>query len=460
MADKTRVLVVDDEPGIRFVLEKALAKAGFEAVPAASAEEARQLLLGERFPVMLLDVRLPGDSGFRLLEELRGRPGSPRVVVMTAEDTLRAGVTAMGLGADEYLTKPFDLPRLAAVVRELAKRGPTGTRPPTSAPAAPGLVGVSPAMVELSKQVGRAAASSLTVLVTGESGTGKELVARAIHEHSPRAGAPFVTVNAAAIPRELVESELYGHEKGAFTSATARHEGRFEQADGGTLFLDEIGELPLDAQAKLLRAIQERSIDRVGGRSRAVDVRLVAATNADLAGLVESGAFRADLYWRLSVLVLRIPPLRERPEDLEPLAAHFLAKHAPALVGRSITLGEGAERALRAHPWPGNVRELENAVQRALVSCTGDVLSGDALEVAIRAVASPGGSGGAGLPIDDVPDGRAYAEVMERAERRILEAAMTRFGGNQVQAARWLGIHRNTLRTRLAALGLSPRDEV
>ena len=323
-----------------------------------------------------------------------------------------------------------------------------------------GLWTSDPSMKRAFHVVERAAGRDATVLVRGETGTGKELVARAIHEHSARAEGPFVTVNTAAIPRELVESELYGHEKGAFTSATARHEGRFEQADGGTLFLDEIGELPLDAQAKLLRAIQERRIDRVGGRSRAVDVRLVAATNADLAGLVESGAFRADLYWRLSVLVLRIPPLRERPEDLEPLAAHFLAKHAPALVGRSITLGEGAERALRAHAWPGNVRELENAVQRALVSCTGDALSGDALEVAIRAVASPGGSGGAGLPIDDVPDGRAYAEVMERAERRILEAAMTRFGGNQVQAARWLGIHRNTLRTRLAALGLSPRDEV
>jgi len=459
MAPKTRILVVDDEPGIRFVLEKALAKAGFEAALAASAEEARQLLRDERFPVMLLDVRLPGDSGFRLLEELRGEPGSPRVVVMTAEDTLRAGVTAMGLGADEYLVKPFDLPRLTAVVRELAKRGPAGTRAAPIDPAAPGLVGASPAMVELSKQVGRAAASALTVLVSGESGTGKELVARAIHEHSPRARGPFVTVNAAAIPRELVESELYGHEKGAFTSATARHEGRFEQADGGTLFLDEIGELPLDAQAKLLRAIQERRIDRVGGeRSRPVDVRLVAATNADLAALVESGAFRADLYWRLSVLVLRIPPLRERPEDLLPLAAHFLARHAPGLVGREVTLGDGSDRALRAHAWPGNVRELENAVQRALVSCTGDVIGADELTRAIRAVPSPGAGGKRDQPIDGIPEGRIYAEVLARAERQLLELAMTRSGGNQVQAARWLGIHRNTLRARLQALGLSSAD--
>jgi two-component system nitrogen regulation response regulator GlnG len=457
------ILVVDDEPSIRFVLEKALGKAGFEVVCAASAEEARERLAGRRFEVALLDVRLPGRSGFELLEEIRAAGRRPFVVVMTAQDTLRAAVNAMRLGAEDYLVKPFDLERLVHVVSDLAGRAGTPEVAGGSA-AVPELVGASPAMVEVSKQLGRAAASDLTVLVVGESGTGKELVARAIHEHSPRSRGPFVTVNAAAIPRELLESELYGHERGAFTGADARRRGKFEQADRGTLFLDEIGELPFELQAKLLRAIQERSVDRVGGdRAVPVDVRLVAATNADLARLTREGKFRDDLFYRLSVLVIRLPPLRERREDVAPLARHFVALHAAALAGHAVELSREAVPALEAHGWPGNVRELENVVQRALVAARGPVLTRGDVEAAIAAAVPVPGAGATLAEVlprllpaaaAAVPDGQVHAAVLREVERELLLLAMKRFDGNQVQAARWLGINRNTLRARLLALGV------
>jgi len=473
----SRILLVDDEPSIRFVLEKALAKAGLASESAASAEEARQLLRDgggqARYPVVLLDVRLPGDSGFQLLEELRALPAPPRVVVMTAQDTLRAAMTAMRLGADEYLVKPFELGQVVSLVQALLEKARSqeedGSPPAPQPPPPASLVGRSLAMVELSKQLGRAAASSLNVLITGESGTGKELVARAIHDNSARAKAPFVTVNAAAIPRELLESELYGHEKGAFTSAAVRHRGKFEQADGGTLFLDEIGELPIELQAKLLRAIQERSIDRVGGeRSQPVDVRVIAATNAELERLVQEGRFRGDLYYRLSVLLLHLPPLRDRPEDLLPLAEHFLDRHAGILVGRRVHLGAGAEAILRAHPWPGNVRELENVVQRALVSSRDGQIEASVLAAAIGSsmqarpvnlrrgnlVPRQPGGGMRGEDAAELPEGRAYAAAVEEAERRVIRMALERFEGNQVRAARWLGINRNTLRAKVRALEL------
>ncbi|AKU92919.1 sigma-54-dependent transcriptional regulator [Vulgatibacter incomptus] len=470
MAHSARVLIVDDEPSIRFVLERAVEKLGLGTACAASAEEARELLVAERFSLVLLDVRLPGQSGFDLLRDLQASAERPFVVMMTAQDTLASAVSAMRLGADEYVVKPFDLARLSAIVRELSARSPATPASPPREAARPALVGVSAAMVELSKQLGRAAASDLTVLVTGESGTGKELVARAIHEHSPRARGPFVTVNAAAIPRELLESELYGHEKGAFTSASVLHKGRFEQANGGTLFLDEIGELPFELQAKLLRAIQERSIDRVGSEQpRPIDVRLVAATNAELPRLVASGRFRADLFYRLSVLELRLPPLRDRPDDLLPLAEHFVARHAAALAGRDLRLDPAVDPLLRAHGWPGNVRELENAIQRALVYSKGDILrpadllaaigggdpaapaprveDGEDFETALRRLL-PGA-------VESASEGSVHGAILGHAERELLRLALSRFEGNQLRAARWLGINRNTLRSRLVALGLS-----
>ncbi|MFL5303397.1 MAG: sigma-54-dependent transcriptional regulator, partial [Anaeromyxobacteraceae bacterium] len=397
-----KVLIVDDEPSVRFVLARTCERAGVPWDEAGSAEEAREKLGRPRndpagVGLVLLDVRLPGDDGFKLLSELTQLPDSPFVVVMTAEDTMRSAVEAMKRGAADYLGKPFDLGKVERLVRDLAADGeaPADNR----VVAAPGddadddrrddgrqeaadiaipdlLIGRSAAMVEVYKEIGRVARTEMTVLLMGESGTGKELVARAVHANSARARGPFVTVNMAAIPRDLMESELYGHEKGSFTGAVERRPGKFELANGGTLFLDEIGEMPVELQAKLLRVLQEREVDRVGGsRPLSVDVRIVAATNADLARSVEDGRFRRDLYYRLAVVPIRLPPLREREGDVVLLARHYIAKYGEQLKGRPVTLAKDAEPLLLAHPWPGNVRELQNVLQRGLLKLAGGRLS-------------------------------------------------------------------------------------
>ena len=417
-----KVLIVDDESSIRFVLARTCERAGVPWVEAGSAEEAREKLraLGtgpDGIGLLLLDVRLPGDDGLKLLGEIAGRPDSPFVVVMTAEDTMRTAVEAMKRGAADYLGKPFDLARVERIVRDLAaaparageaEPGPAGEErgDPTAEPrryrevALPEtLVGRSPAMVEVYKEVGRVARTEMTVLLMGESGTGKELVARAVHANSARAKGPFITVNMAAIPKDLIESELYGHEKGSFTGAVERRPGKFELASGGTLFLDEIGEMPIELQAKLLRVLQEREVDRVGGkRPLPVDVRIVAATNADLARSVEEGRFRRDLYYRLAVVPIRLPPLREREADVVLLARHFIARYGEQLKGRAVALGKDAEPLLLAHPWPGNVRELQNVIQRALLKLNGPRLGAADLVGLLPAAAArrarPVGAGG------------------------------------------------------------------
>ncbi|HTP30006.1 MAG TPA: sigma-54 dependent transcriptional regulator, partial [Anaeromyxobacteraceae bacterium] len=394
-----KVLIVDDEPSVRFVLARTCERAGVPWEDAGSAEEAREkLTLNGSGPqgvgLVLLDVRLPGDDGFKLLGELSRRNDSPFVVVMTAEDTMRSAVEAMKRGAADYLGKPFDLTRVERLVKDLAI-GPETERaheervdlPGSDLEDLPGendeceqrpgpkdvaipdiLIGRSAAMVEVYKEIGRVARTEMTVLLTGESGTGKELVARAIHANSVRARGSFVTVNMAAIPRDLMESELYGHEKGSFTGAVERRPGKFELANGGTLFLDEIGEMPVELQAKLLRVLQEREVDRVGGtRPLSVDVRIIAATNADLARSVEDGRFRRDLYYRLAVVPIRLPPLREREADVVLLARHFIAKYGEQLKGRPMAIAKDAEPLLLSHGWPGNVRELQNVIQRALL---------------------------------------------------------------------------------------------
>src|SRR5512137_1287764 len=385
-----KVLIVDDEPSVRFVLGRTCERVGVPFLEAGSAEEARVELsrtgTGRTgIGLVLLDVRLPGDDGFTLLAELAGRSDSPFVVVMTAEDTMRSAVEAMKRGAADYLAKPFDLARVERIVRDLAIGPDADVEDRAERAGAKGdaerrkegatldmLIGRSPAMVEVYKEIGRVARTEMTVLLMGESGTGKELVARAIHANSARSRGPFVTVNMAAVPRDLMESELYVHEKGSFTGAVERRPGKFELANGGTLFLDEIGEMPVELQAKLLRVLQEREVDRVGGtRPLSVDVRIVAATNADLARSVEEGRFRRDLYYRLAVVPIRLPPLREREADVVLLARHFVAKYGEQLRGRPVQLARDAEPLLLAHGWPGNVRELQNVVQRALLKLAG-----------------------------------------------------------------------------------------
>ncbi|HEY6105136.1 MAG TPA: sigma-54 dependent transcriptional regulator, partial [Anaeromyxobacteraceae bacterium] len=452
---------------------------------AGSAEEARDKLARDgtangagSVGLVLLDIRLPGDDGFKLLGELSGQPDAPFIVVMTAEDTMRSAVEAMKRGAADYLGKPFDLARVERIIRDLAI-GPDAPEPPEDrgrgeqrgdalevrrARDAAGLeilIGRSPAVVEVFKEIGRVARTEMTVLLMGESGTGKELVARAIHANSGRDRGPFITVNMAAIPRDLMESELYGHERGAFTGAAERRPGKFELAGGGTLFLDEIGEMPVELQAKLLRVLQEREIDRVGGsRPLPVDVRIVAATNADLHRAVEEGRFRRDLYYRLAVVPIRLPPLREREHDVVLLARHFVAKYGEQIRGRPFTLARDAEPLLLAHAWPGNVRELQNVIQRALLQLPGARLAAKDLAPLLPASAAvERGLGGVVESVLDAPappEGR-HAAALHAVEAPLIAAAMARTKGNQLRAAELLGMNRNTLRERMRALGMKPR---
>jgi two-component system, NtrC family, nitrogen regulation response regulator GlnG len=477
-----KVLIVDDEPSVRFVLGRTCASVGVPWLEAGSAEEAREKLAhegtrgAEGIGLVLLDVRLPGDDGFTLLGELAGRADAPFVVVMTAEDTMRSAVEAMKRGAADYLGKPFDLQRVERIVRDLAhgasserqpeERGEAASRSRgdqgTGAVSLPEiLIGRSASMVEVYKEIGRVARTEMTVLLTGESGTGKELVARAIHANSDRAHEPFITVNMAAIPRDLMESELYGHERGAFTGAAERRPGKFELAHGGTLFLDEIGEMPVEMQAKLLRVLQEREIDRVGGsRPLQVDVRIVAATNADLARAVEEGRFRRDLYYRLAVVPIRLPPLREREGDVVLLARQFVSKYGEQLKGHPVTLAKDAEPALRAHAWPGNVRELQNVVQRALLALPGHRLTSKHLLGLLPASsAAEGGVRGLVEAVLDSPEptGGRYTAALAAVEAPLIAAALVRTQGNQLRAAELLGMNRNTLRERMRVLGMKPR---
>jgi two-component system nitrogen regulation response regulator GlnG len=488
-----KVLIVDDEPSIRFVLARTCERVGVPYDEAGSAEEARTKLreLGggkDGVGLVLLDIRLPGDDGFKLLGEIGGRPDSPFIVMMTAEDTMRSAVEAMKRGAADYLGKPFDLGRVERLVKDLAAaaqpepadaggagnghgNGHAVVEGETRADAAGAdarrykdvtlpetLIGRSAAMIEVYKEIGRVARTEMTVLLMGESGTGKELVARAIHSNSTRARAPFVTVNMAAIPKDLIESELYGHEKGSFTGAVERRPGKFELASGGTLFLDEIGEMPIELQAKLLRVLQEREVDRVGGsRPLPVDVRIVAATNADLARSVEEGRFRRDLYYRLAVVPVRLPPLREREADVIVLARHFLAKYGEQLKGRPLSLGKDAEPILLGHPWPGNVRELQNVIQRALLKLAGTRVGAKDLAGLLPAAQSPE-RGLQGL-VESLLDGPApesgrYQAALAAVEAPLIAAALARTGGNQLRAAELLGMNRNTLRERMRALGM------
>jgi len=482
-APMRKVLIVDDEPSVRFVLARTCERVGVPHAEAGSAEEAREELARSGtgrhggIGLVLLDVRLPGDDGFTLLSELAGRSDSPFVVVMTAEDTMRSAVEAMKRGAADYLGKPFDLARVERIVRDLAigpdqEREPDERPPPRSGgdhekkregASIETLIGRSPAMVEVFKEIGRVARTEMTVTLMGESGTGKELVARAIHSNSARARGPFITVNMAAIPRDLMESELYGHERGAFTGAAERRPGKFELASGGTLFLDEIGEMPVELQAKLLRVLQEREIARVGGsRPLPVDVRIVAATNADLTRSVEEGRFRRDLFYRLAVVPIRLPPLRERDADVVLLARHFAAKYGEQLRGRPLSLARDAEPLLLAHSWPGNVRELQNVIQRALLKLPGNRLAAKDLAPLLPTTAAreKGLEGFVESVLDSPePDGGRYQAALAAIEAPLLASAIARTKGNQLRAAELLGMNRNTLRERMRMLGLKPRQE-
>ncbi len=452
-----RVLVVDDEAGVRESLRMVL-RGDCEVALAASVDEALAILREEPPDLVLLDLVMPGRSGFELLAELGSRPGSPPVVVLTGTTAVATAVDAMKKGAADYLTKPFEVEALRIKVRQLLERRALEDEVRELRAAAESrdrlgdLLGRSEAMHEVFRTIRRVAASRSTVLIRGESGTGKELAARAIHELGPRRSGPFVAVNCAGIPATLIESELFGHERGAFTDARERRIGRFEAASGGTLFLDEIGELAGPVQAKLLRALQERAIDRVGGSAPVeVDVRVVAATHRDLEKEVEAGTFRSDLYYRINVVPLEIPPLRERREDVRLLALHFLER-ARSEAGRGPTrVAPSALAALERFGWPGNVRELANAIERAVALSERDVLELEDLPPGIVQTGR----------IEGLREGVRSGEIgIEAAaadfEREILLETLERCSWNQTRAAEQLRITRRALKLKMDRHGLTP----
>ncbi|RMH41192.1 MAG: sigma-54-dependent Fis family transcriptional regulator [Deltaproteobacteria bacterium] len=450
-----RVLVVDDERVSRATTVQQLERAGYCAAAAASAQDALERIAREPWDVVVTDLRMPGMDGLELLRRVRDDRPDIDVVLMTAYGTVEAAVDALQHGAADFLTKPFSFRVLEARLRKLAELRGTRRelhRVRDELRAARGLgplIGRSAAMVEVRERVGLFARHDLPVLVTGETGTGKELVARAIHEASPRAAGPFVAVGCGTIPRELAESELFGHERGAFTGATGRRAGAFERADGGTLLLDDIDDLPADIQVKLLRVLQDGRFSRVGGeREMACDVRVVATTKIDLERAAAEGRFRPDLYYRLRTLELRLPALRERRDDIPLLAAHFLAQIA-ARDGRDPPpLADDAAAALIAAPWPGNVRELRGAIEGAYVLARGGPVEAAHLPASVRGGAAVGAP--FALHLDGV-DRLDMPAVVRAFEHALIDWALDRAGGSQARAAELLGLPRTTLQSKLSS---------
>jgi len=448
------ILVVDDEHLIRWSVEQVLRREGFGVLQAGTGADALRLAQAEAPDLVLLDIRLPDGDGLEILERLRaGDPDLP-VIMITAHGGVESAVRAMKLGAHDYIIKPVNFEEMTIAIRkaletrslrrEVARFQSEERRGARLAD----LVGESRAIRDLAALIGRIAQSdATTVLLEGESGTGKDLVARIIHFESARARAPFLALNCVALPEHLLESELFGHERGAFTDAKGLKKGLFEQADGGTVYLDEIGDMKPDLQAKLLRLIEEKSFRRVGGlRDFRVDVRIIAATNRDLGRALEEGEFRKDLYYRLKVFPLRLPPLREHPEDILPLTSHFIARFNGEM-GREVReIHPEAQACLTEYAWPGNVRELRNVLERALILASGPVLHVEHLppEVGAR-VPPPEKAAPMALPAEGVS--------LEEVERDLVRQALDATGGNQVRAARLLGISRDALRTRMKKFG-------
>jgi DNA-binding NtrC family response regulator len=448
-----KVLFVEDDAASARLVKGIAEKEGYAIRLAASGKEFLKLLAEEPPDLFLVDLTLPDASGLDLLEKARqARPEAPAIVV-TASDDVKDAVSAMKLGASDYVTKPFDAQRLVVSLRNALKLGEqqeeiSRLRKEVEQETGPeSLVGFTPAMEKLRGLLRKAAASDATVLVFGENGTGKELVARSLHYAGARASKPFVDVNCAALTETLLESELFGHEQGAFTGATARRRGKFEQAHGGTLFLDEIGDMPLATQAKMLRVLQERRFQRVGGEEKIeVDVRVVCATNRDLEKAVADNAFRKDLYYRVNTLVIEVPPLRERVADIAELSRHFLARAARREKRSIDRISTAAVEALSRHSWPGNVRELQHAVDRAVLVCEGSEIRPDDLPPAVLRLtpATPSGPASGNL-----------VEAVERLERAMILEALEKNGWVKARAARALGLTERIISYKMDTLGIA-----
>ncbi|MDX2144227.1 MAG: nitrogen regulation protein NR(I) [Rhodospirillaceae bacterium] len=473
MAEAT-VLVADDDHGIRTVLSHALGRAGFDVRTTGTASTLWQWVADGEGDVVVTDVVMPDENGLDLVPRIKKIRPDLRIIVMSAQNTLLTAVKAAERGAFEYLPKPFDLGELVNVVkRALAQRGESETataRDPAEEKLP--IIGRSPAMQEIYRTVARLMNTDLTVMITGESGTGKELVARALHDFGRRRGGPFVAVNMAAIPRELIESELFGHEKGSFTGATMRVTGRFEQAEGGTLFLDEIGDMPIEAQTRLLRVLQDGRYTTVGGRTPIKsNVRIIAATHRDLQSLIKSGVFREDLYYRLNVVPIRIPPLRQRTEDIPELITHFLNQAVADGLPQK-TIDAAALERLSEYRWPGNVRELENLVKRLVALYAEPVIGPGIIDMELTEQASHAGEGSeAGGTLagavekhlrdyfdghnGELPPPGLYDRILRELERPLIALTLQATRGNQLKAADLLGLNRNTLRKKIRDLEIN-----
>lgn len=476
---KGTILVADDDAAIRTVLNQALSRAGYDVKVSPNAATLWRWIAAGEGDLVVTDVVMPDENAFDFLPRIKKiRPDMP-IIVMSAQNTFMTAIKASEAGAYDYLPKPFDLSELIAIVgramaepkkqADAAKNDDVGDTMP--------LVGRSPAMQDIYRILARMMQTDLTIMITGESGTGKELVARALHEYGRRKKGPFVAINMAAIPKDLIESELFGHEKGAFTGAQTRSSGRFEQADGGTLFLDEIGDMPMDAQTRLLRVLQQGEYMTVGGRTPIkTDVRIVAATNKDLRLLINQGLFREDLYYRLNVVPLRLPALRERAEDIPDLVRHFFKNAAEDGLPVKYITGEGLD-LMRSYSWPGNVRELENLVRRLAALYPQEAINADVIEAEIKPDRQKDAMVGADSAVletisiaqavefnmqryfasfgNDLPPEGVYHRVLAEMEYPLILACLTATRGNQIKAAELLGLNRNTLRKKIRDLGVN-----
>ena len=471
-----RILVADDEESMRWVLSKALKRKGFDVDLAPDGSHALEMIKDNCYDLAILDIKMPGINGLDLLDKVRELKSDLLVVIMTAEASMKNAVEAMKRGAYDYITKPFDLDVIDAIIEKVSRardiRGQVTTMKQELKEryqVEKNIVGNSPAMRDVYKTIGKVAGSDVTVLIQGESGTGKELVARAIHFNSGRLGKPFVAINCAAIPRDLLESELFGSEKGAYTGASDRKHGKFEQASQGTLFLDEIGDMPLDLQAKILRVLQEQEVTRIGGNQNiTVDVRIVAATNQTLIEKVLRKEFREDLYYRLNVVPITLVPLRERRDDIPDLAQYFLTRTCAESSVPPKRLSDEALALLTAHPWPGNVRELENAIKRAVILSNDPLLTAlDFAGLSPASIRTQSVSQGASLEalvdmklrscmngVEKLDKGDIYTVVLEQVERPLIRFILEKTRWNQVKTADILGINRNTLRKKISELGI------
>ena len=466
------VLVADDDPGIRTVVSRALERAGFAVRVTGNATTLWRWISDGQGDVIITDVLMPDENGLDLIPRIRKIRPELRVVVMSAQNTLLTAIRATERGAFEYLPKPFDLNELVGVVRRALEPLKVGRGPRDGEEGGDEglpLIGRSPAMQEIYRTLARLMGTDLTVLIAGESGTGKELVARALHMYGKRRDGPFVAINMAAIPRELIESELFGHEKGSFTGATHRSVGRFEQAEGGTLFLDEIGDMPHEAQTRLLRVLQEGEYTTVGGRATIrANLRIIAATHRDLTHLIHQGLFREDLYFRLNVVPMRVPPLRERASDIPELVRHFMGRVHEEGLPRKI-LDSAAMERLKEYRWPGNVRELENLVRRLAALYSEETIGIDIIEAELAeapATHSEPESEGLGGSVerhlrayfeahgDALPAPGLYDRVLRELERPLIILTLEATRGNQIRAAEVLGLNRNTLRKKIRELSI------